>query len=477
MVVPEISKNAADKTNIKPSSVPGKADSQSLKENSRNNIVVKQTVSEDQKGEPIIDVRNVSMEFKVSNSTASGLKDYAIQKMKGKLKYRKLKALDNISFKVYKGEVVGIIGSNGSGKSTLLKIVSGALRPTSGEVITDINKIQLLTFGAGFDGELSAKENVYLNGAIIGYEKDFIDKHYDEIVEFAELQDFMEEKVKNFSSGMVSRLAFSIATVAGAAEILILDEVLAVGDQFFRQKSLERVQDMIHGGSTVLIVSHSLHTIQTHCTKVVWIEKGVLKMVGDPKTVCAEYSKSHGTEEDAAKEKELTSNNNIMDSRFSGLAKNSEGELVYYNKGVFDPSFNELVAFMPEEKLWYYVKNGIVDRSYIGIAQTVSGNWYFIKDGCVDRTYTGLAISKGKNWYYMKQGKLDKSFTGIAQGPSGAWYYVRDGKYDPSYTGLAKTRSGNWYYVKDGKFDNTFDGVVLHEGNKVKVIAGKLETM
>ena len=245
------------------------------------------------KGEPVIQVNNVSMTFKVSNRNVSGLKDYAIQKVKGGIKNRMLKALDNVSFDIYKGEVVGIIGTNGSGKSTLLKIVSGALRPTSGEVIADKKKIQLLTLGTGFDGELSARENVYLNGAIIGYSKEFIDEHYDEIVRFAELEDFMEEKVKNFSSGMVSRLGFSIATVAGVAEILILDEVLAVGDQFFRKKSLERVKEMIHGGSTVLIVSHNMGTIREHCNKVIWLEKGVLKMVGSPKDVCTAYVKSH----------------------------------------------------------------------------------------------------------------------------------------------------------------------------------------
>lgn len=243
--------------------------------------------------EPVIRVKNVSMSFKVSDSAASGIKDYMIQKTKGKMKKREFKALDDISFDVYKGEVVGIIGTNGSGKSTLLKIVSGAMNPTSGEVIADKSKIQLLTWGTGFDGELSAKENVYLNGAIIGYSKEFIDEHYDEIVEFAELQGFMGEKVKNFSSGMVSRLGFSIATVAGAADILILDEVLAVGDQFFRKKSLQRVKDMIHGGATVLIVSHSLGTIKAHCDRVIWIEKGHLKMAGDPKMVCEAYSKSH----------------------------------------------------------------------------------------------------------------------------------------------------------------------------------------
>ena len=155
----------------------------------------------------------------------------------------------------------------------------------------DRRKIQILTLGTGFDMELSARENVYLNGSIIGYSKELLDEHYDEIVEFAELEGFMEEKVKNFSSGMVSRLGFSIATAGDAAEILILDEVLSVGDEFFRKKSLKRVKAMIHGGSTVLMVSHGMGTILDNCSKVVWIEKGQLRMVGEPKKVCAAYRK------------------------------------------------------------------------------------------------------------------------------------------------------------------------------------------
>ena len=153
----------------------------------------------------------------------------------------------------------------------------------------DRRKVQLLTLGTGFDMELTGRENVYLNGAIIGYSKKFLDEHYDEIVEFAELQDFMDEKVKNYSSGMVSRLGFAIATAGDAAEILILDEVLSVGDEFFRKKSLKRVKEMIHGGSTVLLVSHSMPTIKDNCSKVVWIEKGELRMVGTPDVVCKAY--------------------------------------------------------------------------------------------------------------------------------------------------------------------------------------------
>lgn len=242
-------------------------------------------------GKPVISVQNVTMKYKIATNNVSGIKEYMIQKVKGQISYRELLALDRVSFNVYKGEVVGIIGTNGSGKSTVLKIISGALKPTSGRVKVDNRKIQLLTLGTGFDMELTAKENVYLNGAIIGLKKEFIDAKYDEIVEFAELEGFMDEKVKNFSSGMVSRLGFAIATIGDAAEILILDEVLSVGDEFFRQKSLNKVKELIHGGSTVLMVSHSLNSIMENCSKVVWIEKGQLQMIGDPKEVCMAYRK------------------------------------------------------------------------------------------------------------------------------------------------------------------------------------------
>lgn len=251
-------------------------------------------VPQDEGESPIISVRDVTMNFKVPASAASGIKEYVIQKINHQMKFRELVALNHVSFDILPGEVVGLIGTNGSGKSTLLRIVSGALKPTEGEVFIDRRKVQLLTLGTGFDMELSARENVYLNGSIIGYSKEFLDKHYHEIVEFAELQGFMEERVKNFSSGMVSRLGFAIATAGDAAEILILDEVLSVGDEFFRKKSLKRIKEMIHGGSTVIMVSHGMGTILENCTKVVWIEKGVLQMVGDAKTVCGAYQRMNG---------------------------------------------------------------------------------------------------------------------------------------------------------------------------------------
>ena len=238
---------------------------------------------------PVISVRNVSMFFRVPVENTSSLKEFVISMATGKNRYRTLRALNGIRFDVYKGEIVGIIGTNGSGKSTLLKIISGAMTPTRGRVITNQKNIQLLTLGTGFDRELTARENVYLNGAILGYSREFIRRKYDSIVEFAELEGFMEQKVKNFSSGMVSRLGFAVATARDTPGILILDEVLSVGDMFFKEKSGRKIQEMIHSGATVLIVSHSTETILRNCTRAVWIEKGVQKMTGDPEAVCRAY--------------------------------------------------------------------------------------------------------------------------------------------------------------------------------------------
>lgn len=241
-----------------------------------------------------INVKHVTMEFKKEKDESSSIKELAVRTLKGQRHVEKFKALDDVSFTVKKGEVVGIIGTNGSGKSTILKIISGVLTPTKGTVEVDKSKIQLLTLGTGFDFELTGRENVYLNGAVIGYTKEFIDEKYDEIVKFAELEGFMEEKVRNYSSGMVSRLGFAIATVRDTPEILILDEVLSVGDMFFRKKSERRIKEMMQGGSTVLIVSHSPSVIKANCSKAVWIEKGVLKAVGRAEDVCRAYEKMNG---------------------------------------------------------------------------------------------------------------------------------------------------------------------------------------
>ena len=238
-----------------------------------------------------IEVKNVTMCFRKEKDESSSIKEHFIKTIKGQHSYEDFKALDDVSFTIKQGEVVGIIGTNGSGKSTILKIIAGALAPTEGKVSVNRKKVQLLTLGTGFDFELTGKENVYLNGALIGYTKEFIDEKYDEIVKFAELEGFMEEKVKNYSSGMVSRLGFSIATIRNTPEILILDEVLSVGDMFFKKKSEQRIREMINSGSTVLIVSHSPSVIQKNCSKAVWIEKGILKAVGEPNEVCKAYER------------------------------------------------------------------------------------------------------------------------------------------------------------------------------------------
>lgn len=254
-------------------------------------VLTKRKKQTSNSGRTDIVVKNVTMEFRRAKDEVSSLKELTVRVLRGKQKYETFKALDNVSFTVEQGEVAGIIGTNGSGKSTILKIISGALIPTAGSVEVDRRKVQLLTLGTGFDPELTGRENVYLNGAIIGYTKEYIDRKYDDIVAFAELEGFMEEKVRNYSSGMVSRLGFAIATARNSPEILILDEVLSVGDMFFRQKSEARIREMIHGGSTVLIVSHATSVIRNNCTKAIWIEKGIVRAVGNPEEVCRAYEK------------------------------------------------------------------------------------------------------------------------------------------------------------------------------------------
>ncbi len=251
----------------------------------------------------VIQALHVCMDFDRAVNEYSSIKELAIQTIKGQRIKEKYRALDDISFDIRKGSIVGIIGTNGAGKSTLLKIISGALTPTGGIMRVNKNKVQILTLGTGFDVELTGRENVYLNGAIIGYDREFIDEHYEEIVEFAELSDFMNEKVKNYSSGMVSRLGFAIATVGPPPEILILDEVLSVGDQLFQKKSLKKVKELIHGGSTVLMVSHSTKTIRENCDKAIWIEKGHMVAMRDAKEICDRYDKYDGDLERVLMEK------------------------------------------------------------------------------------------------------------------------------------------------------------------------------
>lgn len=237
----------------------------------------------------VIRARHVTMEFLRGNRTPGSLKELLVR---GRGKVSRFRALDDVSFTVEQGEVMGVVGANGSGKSTLLKIIAGALAPTDGRMDVRREQVQLLTLGTGFDPELTGRENVFLNGALIGRSKRFLQEHYRGIVEFAELSGFMDQPVKTYSSGMVSRLGFAIAAAGEAPEILILDEVLSVGDMFFRQKSEARVRELIHGGSTVLIVSHSPGVIRENCSRAMWLDRGKLRAIGDPKEICTLYEKS-----------------------------------------------------------------------------------------------------------------------------------------------------------------------------------------
>lgn len=236
----------------------------------------------------VIDVSNVTMEFKMNNDKIMSLKEFVTTAIRGKLKYNKFTALDNVSFKVRKGETLGLIGRNGAGKSTMLKVISGILKPTNGNVICSGNIVPMLELGSGFDMDLSGKENIFLNGAILGYDEEFLKQKYDEIVEFSELGDFINMPIRNYSSGMLTRLAFSIASLINP-EILIVDEILSVGDASFQEKSRKRMLEMMGGGTTVLFVSHDLGQVREMCNKVVWLDHGKVRAYGDTKTVCDEY--------------------------------------------------------------------------------------------------------------------------------------------------------------------------------------------
>ena len=240
-----------------------------------------------------IEVDNVRMKFNLSREKVDSLKDYIFKTIKREIQYNEFWALKNVSFSVEKGDRVGILGLNGAGKSTLLKVISGVFKPTEGHVDKHGKMVPLLELGAGFDPQYTGKENIYLYGAMLGYTKKFIDSKYDEIVEFSELQKFMDVPVKNYSSGMKSRLGFSIATVV-EPKILILDEVLSVGDAKFRKKSEKKIMSMFDSGVTVLFVSHSLEQVQRLCNKAMILEKGKLIAYGDIDPISEQYSKMIG---------------------------------------------------------------------------------------------------------------------------------------------------------------------------------------
>ncbi len=236
----------------------------------------------------MIEINDVTMRFRMNSDRIMSLKEFVTTALRGKLEYQEFTALDHVSLKVKKGETLGLIGRNGAGKSTMLKVISGILKPTSGSVICRGNVVPMLELGSGFDFDLTGRENIFLNGAILGYSEEFLLEKYDEIVAFSELGDFINTPIRNYSSGMLARLAFSIATVV-KPEVLIVDEILSVGDAAFQEKSRARMIELMGGGTTVLFVSHSIGQIREMCRHVVWLERGQVKMFGLADEVCDSY--------------------------------------------------------------------------------------------------------------------------------------------------------------------------------------------
>ena len=247
--------------------------------------------------ENMIEIENVSMKFNLGIEKGFSLKQWFVDLGKHKKKVKNdFWALKNIKVKIKKGEVVGFIGSNGAGKSTLLKVVAGVMKPTEGKVNVYGNICPMIELGAGFDPDLTARENIYLNGAVMGYSQELLDSKFQEIVDFSELHDFLDVPVKNFSSGMVARLAFSVATIVDP-EILIVDEILSVGDIAFQAKSENKMKSMINGGTTVLYVSHSIESIRSLCDRVVWLEHGEVQMIDKTEKVIKKYLEFMGVED------------------------------------------------------------------------------------------------------------------------------------------------------------------------------------
>jgi ABC-type polysaccharide/polyol phosphate transport system ATPase subunit len=233
------------------------------------------------------------MRFFLGREKITNLKEYLIRRIKRDVKFDEFWALCDISFRVSPGEVFGIIGLNGSGKSTLLKIIAGVIRPTKGGVGVDGKISPLIELGAGFDFDLTARENVFLNGAILGYQKAFLKGRFDEVIAFSELSQFVDVPLKNFSSGMIARLAFSIATIVNP-EVLLVDEILSIGDMQFQEKSKTKMHSMMESGATVVFVSHNIGKVREICDKVLWLERGLARMIGDAQTVCTSFTEAMG---------------------------------------------------------------------------------------------------------------------------------------------------------------------------------------
>ena len=240
--------------------------------------------------EPIIKVDNVSMCFNLSKEKHESLKEYFLAMVQGRLQYDEFYALKDVSLDIMPGDFYGLVGLNGSGKSTLLKTIAGVYKPSKGKVTVRGSIAPLIELGAGFDMDLTARENIYLNGTVLGYTPKYIDSKFDDIVDFSELQDFLDVPLKNYSSGMVARLAFAVATMT-KPDILIADEILSVGDFLFQEKCEKRMAELLSGGTTVILVSHSIDQIERMCNKVAWLDHGHLRRLGPTKEITAEYRK------------------------------------------------------------------------------------------------------------------------------------------------------------------------------------------
>jgi len=240
----------------------------------------------------MVKVENLGICFNLAKERVDSLKEYFLKFTKGSLHFEEFWALDNVSIEIRRGDFYGLVGINGSGKSTLLKTIAGVFKPTKGHVTVNGTIAPLIELGAGFDMDLTARENIYLNGAVLGFSKKFMDDHFQDIVDFSELHDFLDVPLKNYSSGMVARIAFAIATVTDP-DILIADEVLSVGDYAFQQKCEKRMAELLAKGTTVIFVSHSTEQVKRLCNKATWLEHGKIIMSGDAETVCDEYSKRY----------------------------------------------------------------------------------------------------------------------------------------------------------------------------------------
>lgn len=239
--------------------------------------------------ENIIEVTNATVRFNKATEKHNGLKEYVIKMLKGELMFQEFLALKDVNLEVKRGESWALVGTNGSGKSTLLKLICGILKPYKGSVEVAGSIAPLIELGAGLDGQLTARENIFLNGALLGHKKSFMQKHFDEIIDFAELHDFVDVPVKNFSSGMSARLGFSIATIV-KPDILIVDEALSVGDAAFQAKSQRKMEKMIAEGATLLFVSHSINQVRELCQNAIWIDKGIVKASGKTEEIIPLYT-------------------------------------------------------------------------------------------------------------------------------------------------------------------------------------------